>query len=100
VPTDIKILAFIAIGLMVLFIFIAGQVIVKAMQDRKLKEAITPMTEEGLTQFDELPPGLAVTLAWSEPGDFPRWHQKMQDEVRQQMPVLARALDRMVESDS
>jgi hypothetical protein len=100
VSDDVKILAFIAIGLMVLFIFIAGRLVLSALEKRKLEAAITPMTEEGLTAFDDLPAGLAVMLAWSTPGDFPRWHQKMQDNVRNEMPVLARALDRLVTNES
>lgn len=58
----------------------------------------TPVTEEGLTQFDNLSPGEAVMMAWSEPGDNPHYHRMMQDDVRAQMPVLGRALDRMVEN--
>jgi hypothetical protein len=60
----------------------------------------TPVTDVGLEQFDDLPPGLAIVHAWSEPGENPRWHRKMQEEVRTQMPVLARALDRLVETNS
>lgn len=97
---EFKIISLIAIGLILLFVAICGQIILRARNAKKLEAVMTPMTEEGLTQFDELPPAVAVAMAWSEPGDFPRWHLKMQDEVRQQMPVLARALDRMVTNES
>ena len=46
------------------------------------------LTEEELTQFDELPSGVAVTLAWTEGAN--------QKAVRDDMPVLGRALDRMI----
>lgn len=55
----------------------------------------TPVTEEGLTQFDRLPAIDAVVKAWSEPGAFPTWHYRMQQIVRKSMPVLGRALDRL-----
>lgn len=59
----------------------------------------TPMTKEGLEQFDGLTAIEAVTKAWSEPGDFPTWHYRMQQVVRKTMPVLGRALDRLVEEN-
>lgn len=58
----------------------------------------TPVSEEGLKQFDDLPPLMAVALAWSNPGKYPTWHYRMQQIVRAHMPVLGRALDRLVES--
>jgi hypothetical protein len=60
----------------------------------------TPVTDEGLTQYDDLPPAVAVMMAWSEAGDNPRWHALRQDDVRAEMPVLARALDRLSSTDS
>lgn len=95
---EVKILAFIALGLMVLFMFLCGQIILRSRKQQNIEA--TPVTEEGLAQFDDLPAGLAVALSWSEPGDNPRWHRKMQEDVRDRMPVLARSLDRMVETDS
>jgi hypothetical protein len=56
----------------------------------------TPVTQEGLEQFDHLPPLMAVALAWSYPGKYPTWHYRMQQIVRAHMPVLGRALDRLV----
>lgn len=91
-----RIWSYIAIGLGLLFIFLVGEMILRRRKQRAIKP--TPVTEEGLAQYDDFAPGEAVYLAWSEPGDNPRWHNKMQDEVRSQMPVLARALDRLVEN--
>lgn len=56
----------------------------------------TPVTKEGLHMYDHLPPLVAVVSAWVNPGANPGWHYTMQDEVRKSMPVLARALDRLV----
>lgn len=33
--------------------------------------------------------------AWSEPGPRPGWHEAMRQRVRRDMPLLARALDRL-----
>lgn len=99
-PTDneLKILAFIALGLFILFILIAGSLILRS---RKQQEMVkTPITEEGLAQYDDLPAGEAVLLAWTEAGNNPRWHMLRQDDVRAEMPVLARALDRLASTNS
>ena len=55
----------------------------------------TPVTQEGLSQYDDLTPMQAVAKAWIEPGEFPTWHYRMQQIVRKSMPVLGRALDRL-----
>lgn len=55
----------------------------------------TPYTEKSLKRYDHYNPGQAAYLAWNTPGANPRWHRKMQKLVRKQMPLLARALDRM-----
>lgn len=55
----------------------------------------TPVTKEGLSQFDTLDAATAVAKAWSNPGRHPAWHFRMQQIIRTQMPVLARALDRL-----
>lgn len=81
---------------MVLILFVLDVVLAKYYR-RKAVDA-TPVTEAGLKQYDDYAPGEAVILAWSEAGDHPQWHNQMQDEVRKNMPVLARALDRMVEN--
>lgn len=97
-PTDneVKILAFIAIGLMILFVFLCGQIILRSRKQRN--DESTPVTEEGLKQFDDLLPVYAAVLAWTDPGANERWHNKMKNDVREKMPLLARALDRMVEN--
>lgn len=91
---EIKILGFLAICLGMLLVFVVGNLVLRG---RKQNEEKTPVTEEGLRQFDDLSPGYAVMLAWTDPGANPRWHDKARDEVRSQMPLLARALDRMVD---
>ena len=37
----------------------------------------------------------AVLAAWTDPGRAPEWHARARGEVRQTMPVLAAALDRL-----
>lgn len=57
----------------------------------------TPYTEEGLVQYDALPPEEALVRAWTEPGPNPAWHWATRKEVRDAMPLLARALDRLAD---
>lgn len=51
----------------------------------------------GLRRYDALNPEEAVSLAWTLPGVHPRYHAEQQQIVRERMPLLARALDRMAE---
>jgi hypothetical protein len=92
-----QIMVLLVLGFTILFIYSVGEFFLRRRKQEEVPP-VTPITEEGLVQFDDLPPGLAVALAWSEPGENPAWHRQMQAEVRSQMPVLARALDRMVEN--
>jgi hypothetical protein len=55
----------------------------------------TPTTPTGMTRYDHMPPAEAVVLAWTKPGPRPDWHEKMCERVRLEMPLLARALDRL-----
>jgi hypothetical protein len=57
---------------------------------------ITPTTAQGLRQYDRFPAAEAAVLAWDNPGPRPAWHRAMKEEVRNAMPLLARALDRLV----
>ena len=57
---------------------------------------ITPVTPRGLRKFDHLPPAEAVTAAWTSAGSNPSWGEAAIAETRAAMPLLARALDRMV----
>lgn len=57
----------------------------------------TPMTAQGRTSLDHLPPEEALARAWSKPGPHPRWHRMTQQVVRDCMPLVARALDRLAE---
>lgn len=94
--TTDQLIALAAIGGFILVIYVIGETFLRC---RKQKEVLpTPVTKAGLTQFDDLSPGEAVIMAWSDPGNNPHYHRMMQDDVRAQMPVLGRALDRMVEN--
>ena len=57
----------------------------------------TPFTRSGLTQYDSAPDIEAIFLAWMRPGQDPAWHDRCREEVRDRMPLLARALDRYCE---
>lgn len=92
-----QLIAFISIIAGMICLLIVLNLILSEHARRKAVDA-TPVTDAGLKQYDDYAPGEAVILAWSEAGDHPRWHHQMQDEVRKNMPVLARALDRMVEN--
>lgn len=48
-----------------------------------------PLTDEEFRELDDLPSGVAVTIAWAQ--------GKNRKVVRSQMPVLGRALDRMTD---
>lgn len=51
----------------------------------------------GLRRYDALDPEEAILLAWTVAGGHPRYHAEQQQIVRERMPLLARALDRMAE---
>lgn len=57
----------------------------------------TPFTEAGLRKFDHLSADRAALMAWTEPGAQPKHHEAMRKRVRREMPLLARALDRMAD---
>lgn len=42
----------------------------------------------------------AVVAAWINPGPHPHWHKYRQRDVRESMPVLALALDRLAKERS
>lgn len=54
----------------------------------------TPIDPGAVTMFDHLPPFDAIMAAWTVPGPNVWWHHHMQQLVRDQMPLLGRALDR------
>lgn len=55
----------------------------------------TPITQNGLKKYDLLSPVDAVIKAWTNPGSNEWWHANAKHDVRQSMPLLARALDRL-----
>jgi len=57
----------------------------------------TPVSSDGLRRYDSFDPLFAIALAWTVAGLKPRWHRRAQKVVRKAMPLLARALDRLVE---
>lgn len=93
VVPDEKFLILAALLVLLAFVLWLGETAVRRRKRKAIEECIGPE----LQQYDDLPSGVAVLMAWSDPGDNPRWHQAMQEEVRSHMPVLARALDRMVQ---
>lgn len=64
------------------------------------KAKVREVVEPNLIEFDDLPSGVAVVLAWSDPDVEMEYHQFLKRQVRNSMPVLGRALDRMVEENS
>lgn len=60
----------------------------------------TPTSERGLRAYDHLTPTEAIYLAWNTEGPQKFWHAQMRAEVRRNMPLLARALDRMEPGDT
>ncbi len=55
----------------------------------------TPITPDGLIKYDHLSPMEATIRAWTIPGRELYWHIGMKEKVSQQMPLLARALNRL-----
>lgn len=51
-----------------------------------------------ILMYDRLSPQEAVIQAWSDAGRSPAAHQAAQNRLRKDMPLLARALDRLVDS--
>jgi hypothetical protein len=91
-----KLFALALVCLIMLFAWLIGELFLR----RRKQEEATPVTQEGLKQYDNLPAGMAVLMAWSESGSNPNWHEAMQEDVRKKMPVLARALDRLADTNS
>lgn len=56
----------------------------------------TPVTSAGLRRYDKLTATQAATQAWHVPGPNPAHHRRAIAQVRAAMPVLARALDRLL----
>lgn len=48
-------------------------------------------------KYDHFVPEAAALLAWQNPGRNPEYHDAMKEAVRRSMPLLGRALDRLVE---
>ena len=53
---------------------------------------------KNIEMYDMLPPDQAVARAWNDPGRSPMTHREAQDNLRKSMPLLARALDRLVDT--
>ena len=50
-------------------------------------------------KYDHLPPLDAVVAAWSNPGRVPAYHAYMQVRLEREWPLLAHALDRLVQGN-
>lgn len=59
----------------------------------------TPVTEQGPRKYDRLKPADAARTAWETAGSHPGWDADAKETVRALCPLLARALDRMVEAE-
>jgi hypothetical protein len=55
----------------------------------------TQLPKESGRKFDSLPPEVAAALAWTDAGSMPKLLAIRQDAIREIMPNLARALDRL-----
>lgn len=62
---------------------------------RGFKPYKMPVTPQGLKKYDELPVEEAIKLAWTNEGVYPIAHEEAKQVVRDVMPLLARALDRI-----
>lgn len=60
-----------------------------------MDDKMTPVTPCGRIKYDDLPVLEALWYAWNEPGNHLTWHAYCRKEVRDKMPLLARALDRL-----
>lgn len=56
-------------------------------------------TPEGPRKLDHLPPLEALAEAWSTPGPHPSIHLLHRRMVRDAMPLVARALDRLADDN-
>lgn len=52
--------------------------------------------EIDIHKYDHLPPEEAIRKAWFDEGSNVLWHEYMQDQIRKQMPLLGRAIERLV----
>lgn len=55
--------------------------------------------DERMAMWDGLPAAEAIARAWMDPGDpsrFGTWHRQARIDVEYCMPLLARALDRLL----
>lgn len=50
-------------------------------------------------KYDHLPPREAVVAAWTTPGISRVYHAYMQVQLEREWPLLARALDRLVQEN-
>ena len=55
----------------------------------------TPTSPDALAKYDSMPAKDAVLAAWSTPGNNPGWHRMHRRKLHEEMPLLARALDRL-----
>lgn len=78
---------------------VLGFAIYKSIRGSK-KKVTPPVVERDLIEFDDLPSGVAVMFAWTDSDVEREYHQSLKRQVRETMPVLGRALDRMVEENS
>lgn len=96
--TTEQITAFVCIWLFLGVVFVLTSMWLGKRADKRRRETWKMLNAfDDLTIYDHLPPGIAVAYAWSETRNMPHFHEMMREEVRAQMPLLARSLDRLVE---
>lgn len=66
-----------------------------ARDDAQMADADTPITDAALIQYDDLAAIEAVVQAWTAPGPHRGYHAAAAEDVRERMPLLGRALDRL-----
>lgn len=55
----------------------------------------TPITAEALQRARQDDPLTAAVRAWTEPGPHPQYHERCRLTMREAMPLVADALDRL-----
>lgn len=76
---------------------VGGPVLEAALDELQGDPLKTPYTRDGLRQFDHLSPEEALVAAWTVHGPDSQWHALAQAQLRDSMPLLHRAIQRIVE---
>lgn len=58
----------------------------------------TPINISRIEIYDHLSPQEAVVAAWTKAGNNECWHRQCKVQLRNSMPLLARAIERLAEN--